>query len=108
MYSQGVLRLILLCILAAQIRSVQAEEIELSAPYSENMGALGATSTERRRSWLSNKLNHHKKKWKKKREKKLRKCREACFYSSLSCGDGEAIAICYATCIGICYVKYHI
>ena len=69
MYSQGVLRLILLCILAAQIRSVQAEEIELSAPYSENMGALGATSTERRRSWLSNKLNHHKKKWKKKEKK---------------------------------------
>ena len=100
MYFLGMIRLVLLCFLAVEMRTVQAERIVSLAPDTNDMAPI---STERRRSWVSNRLRHYTKNAK---SKWTRKCvRKKCSWSRviLKCGTRRAYS-CRTACVYKCYV----
>ena len=99
MYLQGVLRLVIVCFLAAEIRTVQAERIVSLAPDAKEMASI---SNERRRSWFSSEFNRWKRRLR-KRTKRIHRCKRGCVLTSIRCLKGYAG--CLASCVGWCYAQ---
>ena len=108
MYLQGVVRFAFFCILAIEMRTVQADEPLVSLARDDDADMMFSDGNRRRWGWwkkVKKVFRWVKRYYYKTHPARLRACKKGCLVTSRRCGGGSRYARCFGACAGRCYVK---